>query len=167
MKKGHSTEGPEPIHVAVFLAVSAWLSKNGVTPDDLARHLGEHSAESLKSRAGTNMYELALVLDAAAEIIDDDCLAVRIAADLDPRDFGVLGYLGLASRTLGEALHNLARYHPSKTRRSSKLKAQWMPYASSPRQRPALDRASPHQRILLPRSWCAAIVSSRAGDQAG
>jgi AraC-like DNA-binding protein len=97
--------------VALFGAISAWLSKNGATADDLARHLGERSGESLKVRVSASMYELALVLDAAAEIIGDDCLAVRIAANLDPRDFGVLGYLGLASRTLGEALHNLVRYH--------------------------------------------------------
>ena len=53
----------------------------------------------------------AALLDRAAEITGDDCFALTLAAQpIDLRDVGLLAYVGLSSKTLGEAIRNLARY---------------------------------------------------------
>lgn len=52
----------------------------------------------------------ARLMEIAARELDDDCYGVRLSARVDVRDADALAYLGLASRTLGDALDNLARY---------------------------------------------------------
>jgi AraC-like DNA-binding protein len=52
----------------------------------------------------------AKVMDIAARELADDCYGIHLAAKVDVRDADALAYVGLASRTLGEALANLARY---------------------------------------------------------
>jgi len=53
----------------------------------------------------------ALLLDRAAERTGDDCFALNLAAQpAELRDVGLLTYVGLSSKTLGEAIRNLARY---------------------------------------------------------
>jgi AraC-like DNA-binding protein len=53
----------------------------------------------------------ARLLDLAAEATGDGCFGLHLAArEVDIRDAGLLAYVGLSSRTLGEALRNLARY---------------------------------------------------------
>ena len=50
------------------------------------------------------------LMEIAARELADDCYGLHLAAKVDVRDADVLAYLGLASRTLGDALANLARY---------------------------------------------------------
>ena len=50
------------------------------------------------------------LMEIAARELADDCYGLNLAARVDVRDADVVAYLGLASRTLGEALANLARY---------------------------------------------------------
>lgn len=50
------------------------------------------------------------LLDCAADQTGDDCYGARIATKVDIRDTGAVAYLGLASRTLEDALRNLERY---------------------------------------------------------
>jgi len=50
------------------------------------------------------------LMEIAARELADDCYGLHLAATVDVRDADVLAYLGLASRTLGDALANLARY---------------------------------------------------------
>ncbi|MFO1060458.1 MAG: AraC family transcriptional regulator [Dongiaceae bacterium] len=53
----------------------------------------------------------ARLLDLAAEATGDGCFGLHLAArEVDIRDAGLLAYVGLSSRTLGEAVRNLARY---------------------------------------------------------
>lgn len=52
----------------------------------------------------------AAVFELAAQSIDDDCLGLRFGATRDARDAGLIGYMGIASQTLGDALRNLSRY---------------------------------------------------------
>ena len=48
----------------------------------------------------------ARLLEIAARELGDDCYGVHLAARVDVRDADVIAYLGLASRTLGDALAN-------------------------------------------------------------
>jgi AraC-like DNA-binding protein len=50
------------------------------------------------------------LLDGAANLTSDDCYGARIATKLDIRDSGAVAYIGLASKTLEDALRNLERY---------------------------------------------------------
>ena len=52
----------------------------------------------------------AAIFELAAQSVDDDCLGLRFGATRDVRDAGLIGYLGIASQTLGDALRNLSRY---------------------------------------------------------
>jgi AraC-like DNA-binding protein len=52
----------------------------------------------------------AAVFELAAQAIGDDCLGLRFGATRDVRDAGLIGYLGIASQTLGDAIRNLNRY---------------------------------------------------------
>lgn len=52
----------------------------------------------------------AKLLEIAARELDDDCFGLHFSATIDIRDAGLLAYLGIASRTVEEAMHNLARY---------------------------------------------------------
>ncbi|WP_162918654.1 AraC family transcriptional regulator [Taklimakanibacter deserti] len=52
----------------------------------------------------------ARLLEIAARELSDDCFGLNFSATIDIRDAGLLAYLGIASRTVEEAMHNLARY---------------------------------------------------------
>lgn len=52
----------------------------------------------------------AAVFELAAQSIDDDCLGLRFGATRDVRDAGLIGYLGISSQTLGDAIRNVSRY---------------------------------------------------------
>jgi AraC-like DNA-binding protein len=52
----------------------------------------------------------AKLLEIAAHELDDDCYGLHLAEHVDVRDADLIAYLGLASKTLGEALNNLSRY---------------------------------------------------------
>ena len=58
----------------------------------------------------------ARLLEIAARELGDDCYGIHLAARVDVRDADVIAYLGLASKTLGDALANLARYGRSSPR---------------------------------------------------
>ena len=79
-------------------------------------------AEKALSQAGLEMRTLnreeawipflkhATLLEIGAHETGDKYFGLHIAAQVDPRDLGALGYIGLSSRTLGDALLNLERY---------------------------------------------------------
>lgn len=52
----------------------------------------------------------AKLLEIAADATGDDCFGLHISEKIDIRDAGLLGYLGIASKTVEEGLFNLARY---------------------------------------------------------
>ncbi|MDJ0785399.1 MAG: AraC family transcriptional regulator ligand-binding domain-containing protein, partial [Myxococcota bacterium] len=49
-------------------------------------------------------------LEAAARALRDPTLGIRLGLDMEPRDFGVLGFLVMNSPTLSEVVTNAARY---------------------------------------------------------
>ena len=52
----------------------------------------------------------ATLLEIAAHQTGNDFFGLHAASQVDPRDLGALGYIGLSSRTVGDALLNLERY---------------------------------------------------------
>jgi AraC-like DNA-binding protein len=50
------------------------------------------------------------LLDVAARELKDDCYGLHLSSKVEIRDADALGYIGLASSTLGDALAGLARY---------------------------------------------------------
>ena len=50
------------------------------------------------------------LFDLAAEAAGDDLLPFRLGQDRDPRDAGLIGYVGLSAPRLVEAIRNFARY---------------------------------------------------------
>ncbi len=52
----------------------------------------------------------AALLEITADETDDEYFGIHLVDKFDPRDLGPLGYIGLSSGTLGEALLNLERY---------------------------------------------------------
>jgi AraC-like DNA-binding protein len=87
---------------------------------DLRRHGG--NVDRVLDEAGLNLRMVnrergripwqaqSKLMDIAARELADDCYGIHLAAKVDVRDADALAYIGLASRTLGEALANLARY---------------------------------------------------------
>ena len=54
--------------------------------------------------------EHARLLEGAAAELQDPFLGLRLASQIDPRDYGAIGYVGLFSKNLGDALVNYERY---------------------------------------------------------
>lgn len=52
----------------------------------------------------------AMFFELAADAAGDDSLGLHFAQSRDPRDAGLIGYVGLSSATVGDAIKNMARY---------------------------------------------------------
>src|SRR5260370_22203060 len=86
------------------------LRKHG---KDVERILGESGLDlrTINREEGRIPWEKqAHLMEIVARELGDDCYGLHLSAKVDVRDAGALGYLGLASRTLGDALSNLERY---------------------------------------------------------
>jgi len=86
------------------------LRKHG---KDVGRILGESGLDlqTINREEGRIPWEKqAHLMEIVARELGDDCYGLHLSAKVDVRDAGALGYLGLASRTLGDALSNLERY---------------------------------------------------------
>jgi AraC-like DNA-binding protein len=106
------------------LAASGSLTVVSVWPKTIVQDLREHGrpVEKILGEAGLDLRTVnreggripwlgqARLLDIAARELADDCYGIHLAERVDVRDADVIAYLGLASRTLGDALANLARY---------------------------------------------------------
>lgn len=91
-----------------------------VVAEDLRQH--RKDAKGLFSKAGINLCTVshdgaripfksqAHLLEMAARELGDDCYGLHLSSKVEIRDADALGYIGLASSTLGEALANLERY---------------------------------------------------------
>lgn len=77
----------------------ATLKKAGIAESEVSREGGRIAIK--KSDA---LFEL------AASVTGDDFFGLNLAARTDPRELGLLAYLGLSSETLMDAVRNLARY---------------------------------------------------------
>ena len=65
---------------------------------------------SIAREAASRRRTQAKLFEIAARELGDECYGLHLAAKVDVRDADAVAYLGLASRTLGDAIDNLARY---------------------------------------------------------
>ncbi len=102
-------DSPRTFGLASRLAVDE-LRRRGLDPDPLLSRAGLSLAAIEDDDARVPYLKQAVLLEDAARLSREPNFGLMIAARLDPRDLGAIGYLGLTSRTLGDALNNLERY---------------------------------------------------------
>src|SRR5262245_36947568 len=91
--------------------VTAHLKKKGLPVDEVLDEAGINPRTLNQKNARILFRKHARLLDLAAEATDDNCLGLHLSAqDVDIRDVGLLAYVEISSKTLGEAIRNLARY---------------------------------------------------------
>jgi AraC-like DNA-binding protein len=88
-----------------------FLESEGYPREPLLRESGllHHDIESRQARIPFECQ--ARLMELAASVTGDDCFGLHFALTRDVRDAGLLGYVGIASKTVVEALQNLIRYH--------------------------------------------------------
>lgn len=100
-----------PDHAAVWVQqLIAELHSRRHAVEPILRGAGLERATVDADGARIPITAHAAVFELAAQSVDDDCLGLRFGATRDTRDAGLIGYLGIASQTLGDALRNLSRY---------------------------------------------------------
>jgi AraC-like DNA-binding protein len=100
-----------PDHAAVWVhQLIAELHRRNHAVEPILRAAGLDRATIDADGARIPITAHATVFELAAQTVDDDCLGLRFGATRDARDAGLIGYLGIASQTLGDALRNLSRY---------------------------------------------------------
>lgn len=103
---------PEASRVTVHCAhqVVQELRSEGIDAEKLVEEAGLEMRTINREDAWIPFVKHAQLLEIAARDTGDTLFGLRIAGRLDPRDLGAIGYIGLSSRTLGDALLNLSRY---------------------------------------------------------
>lgn len=86
------------------------LARRGLDVERIAGETGLEMRTLNRPDAWIPFIKHAALLEIAAHETGDNFFGLHIATRVDPRDFGALGYIGLSSRTLGDALFNLERY---------------------------------------------------------
>jgi AraC-like DNA-binding protein len=107
--EGASRQGPTVTSFAINRAIAA-LRKHNVDPLRLLNRAGlsEHCFDDRQARVSA--LGQARFLEYSAEALGDTAFGLHLAEQGDPRDGGLLFYLGSAARNLGEAMTLLARY---------------------------------------------------------
>ena len=107
--EGAIRPGPTVTGFAINCAIAA-LRKHNIDPQQLLNHAGlaEHRFDDPQARVSA--LGQARFLEYSAEALDDSTLGLHLAEEGNPRDAGLLFYLGAAARNLGEALALVARY---------------------------------------------------------
>ena len=107
--EGASRQGPTVTSFAINCAIAA-LRKHNVDPLRLLNRAGlsEHCFDDRQARVSA--LGQARFLEYSAEALGDTAFGLHLAEQGDPRDGGLLFYLGSAARNLGEAMTLLARY---------------------------------------------------------
>ena len=91
-------------------AIVADLQRHGRNVDRVLAEAGLDLRMVNREGGRISWQAQAELMEIAAGELGDDCYGIHLAAKVDVRDADALAYIGLASRTLGEALANLARY---------------------------------------------------------
>ena len=109
MTEGATRPGPTVTGFAINCAIAA-LRRNNIDPQQLLNHAGlaEHRFDDPQARVSA--LGQARFLEYSAEALDDSTLGLHLAEEGNPRDAGLLFYVGAAARNLGEALALVARY---------------------------------------------------------
>lgn len=90
--------------------VAGDLERAGLSLPGLLKQAGIKPSQLADQDGWLNFESHALLLELAARELKQPGYGLRLASLVPPRDFGVLAYVGLASKNLEEALRNLERY---------------------------------------------------------
>ena len=90
--------------------VAEELRRRGIDAEKALSEVGLDMGTIDREGVWISFLQHAALLDIAARESGDDLFGLRVALQLDPRDLGPIGYVGLSARTLGDALLNLERY---------------------------------------------------------
>jgi AraC-like DNA-binding protein len=86
------------------------LQRRGLDVERIVHEAGLEMRTLNREEAWIPFPKHAALVEIAAHETGDDYFGLHTAEQVDPRDFGALGYVGLSSKTLGDALLNLERY---------------------------------------------------------
>ena len=86
------------------------MREAGIAIEPLLSRAGLTIAQVDDPEARIPVHHQVAFLELAAAALDDDCLGLTLATDLDCREFGLLYYVLASSDTLGTALQRLSRY---------------------------------------------------------
>ena len=103
------TDTPKLQAIGARIVVQA-LRRQGLDAEKALSQAGLEMRTLNREEAWIPFLKHAALLDIGARETGDEYFGLHIAAQVDPRDFGALGYIGLSSQTLGDALLNLERY---------------------------------------------------------
>jgi AraC-like DNA-binding protein len=87
-----------------------YLDKRGIESEPLLSKAELSRAQLSQEGNGVSVASQCRFLNLAAIETDDSLLGLHVAAEMDVRDSGILFYLMTSSRTVADALENLARY---------------------------------------------------------
>jgi len=90
--------------------VAQELRRRGIDAEKAVGEAGLEMRTLNREGAWIPAVKQAVLLEIAARETGDDLFGVHAATHFDPRDLGVIGYVGLSARTLGDAVLNLQRY---------------------------------------------------------
>ena len=109
MIEGATRPGPTVTGFAINCAIAA-LRKHNIDPQQLLRRAGlsERSFDDPQARVTTLLQ--ARFLEYSAEALGDTAFGLHLAEEGDPRDAGLIFYVGSVARNVGEALALVARY---------------------------------------------------------
>lgn len=86
------------------------LQRQGLDAERLANEAMLDKRTLDQNEAWIPFSKQAALLEIAARETSDEYFGLRAASRVDPRDLGAIGYIGLSSRNLGDAILNLKRY---------------------------------------------------------
>lgn len=86
------------------------LDRRGIDTAPLLADVGVSRRQLQGAHARLPIVQIVGIFEAAAEATGDQSLGFRFAQTREPQDAGLLGYVGMSSPTLGDALMNLAHY---------------------------------------------------------
>lgn len=86
------------------------LDNAGLDSRAALRKVGIPEKEIFNEDGRVPVFKCDALFDYAAKITGDDLFGLKLGIDADPRDLGLLAYVGLSSPTLADAIQNLARY---------------------------------------------------------
>ena len=112
VEKGAKSMAAEPTVDARWACLVAdLLEAKQIEPEGLLRQAGLSRRQVSDPDRRIPFRKHALLFELAAEACKEPYFGLRLGAQLDVREAGLLGYVALSSPTFGQALKNVVRYH--------------------------------------------------------
>jgi len=86
------------------------LESRGLDPCPVLKKAGIRERDIVRDDGRVPIARSDALFEFAAELAGDDLFGLKLGSKTDPREFGLLAYVGLNSRSLIDAVRNLARY---------------------------------------------------------